>query len=191
MTTPSAERLHAARRRDSETKRQRARAAFAQLIDEGGIVNFESVRRRAGVSRSLVYADRELSAQIIELRTRQAGAGTAAPPMPARSIVTERSLRNDLALSQADNRQLRTDATKLRQRLGLAVAAELDATVGGANPASLQSLHDRIAELEDAIYEGSERIRTLEADKCDLSECLDASRENYRQLMAQINKGGR
>jgi len=190
MTTTNVERLHAARRSDSETKRQRARAAFAELVREGGSVNFESVRRRAGVSRSLVYADRELSAQITELRDRQAGIGTAAPPMPARSIVTERSLRNDLALSQADNRQLRTEAEKLRRRLGMAVAAELDATVGGANPASLQSLQDRIAELEDALHDGRERILSLEADNSDLSECLDASRENYRQLMAQINRGG-
>ncbi len=189
MTTTNVERLHAARRRDSETKRQRAREAFAELLKEGRPVNFESVRLRAGVSRSLVYADRDLAAQIVELRGRRAGAGPATPPMPLRSIVTERSLRNDLALSQADNRQLRAEVTKLHRRLGLAVAAELDATVGGANPASLQSLQDRIAELEDSLHDGNDRIRVLEADNGDLSECLDASRENYRQLMAQINRG--
>lgn len=189
MTTTNVERLHAARRRDSETKRQRAREAFAELLKDGSPVNFESVRLRAGVSRSLVYADRELAAQIVELRGRRAGAGPATPPMPLRSIVTERSLRNDLALSQADNRQLRAEVTKLHRRLGLAVAAELDATVGGANPASLQSLQDRIAELEDSLHDGNDRIRVLEADNGDLSECLDASRENYRQLMAQINRG--
>jgi hypothetical protein len=69
----------------------------------------ETVRRRAGVSRSLVYADPALKARIIELRARRGGAGHAAPPLPARSIVSERSLRNDLALAQAGNRALRND----------------------------------------------------------------------------------
>jgi hypothetical protein len=184
----SAERLLAARRRDSDAKRQRAWAAFQEMLDEGVPINFETVRRRAGVSRSLVYADPELKARIIELRARRGGAGPVAPPLPARSIVSERSLRNDLALAQADNRALRNDLGKLRRRLGTAVAAELDATVGGTNPAALHSLQDRIAELEDALHDAHQRTRSLETDNADLIETLDASRENYRQLMAQTNR---
>lgn len=52
------------------------------------------------MSRSLVYADPELKARITELRARRGGAGSASPPMPARSVVSERSLRNDLALAR-------------------------------------------------------------------------------------------
>jgi chromosome segregation ATPase len=187
VSTP-AERLLTARRRDSDAKRQRAWAAFRELVDEGVTVNFETVRRRAGVSRSLVYADPELKARITEYRARRGAAGPAAPPMPARSIVSERSLRNDLALAQADNRALRNDLDKLRRRLGIAVAAELDATVGGTNPAAMQSLQDRIAELQDALHDAHQRTRTLETDNADLTETLEASRENYRQLMAQTNR---
>ncbi len=187
MSTP-AERLLAARRLDSQAKRERAWAAFHQLVDEGGPISFETVRRRAGVSRSLVYADVELKAQITELRARQQAAGAGAPPMPVRSIVSERSLRNDLALTLADNRRLRDDLAKLRRRLSLAVAAELDATVGGVNQATMESLHDRVATLEDALHDCHERIGTLEAENADLTESLDASRENYRQLMATINR---
>jgi type IV secretory pathway VirB4 component len=187
MSTPT-ERLLAARRQDSDAKRQRAWAAFRELVDEGVTVNFETVRRRAGVSRSLVYADPELKARITELRARRGGAGSASPPMPGRSVVSERSLRNDLALAQADNRYLRNELDKLRRRLGMAVAAELDATVGGTNPAAMRSLQDRIAELEDALHDAHQRTRNLEADNADLTETLAASRENYRQLMAQINR---
>jgi hypothetical protein len=186
--SPPAERLRAARERDSAAKRQRAWAAFRELLDEGGPINFETVRRRAGVSRSLVYADAELKTRITELRARQGGAGPAAPAMPARSIVSERSLRNDLAMAQADNRTLRTELDKLRRRLGVAVATELDATIGESNPATMRSLHDRIAELEEALHDAHERVRTLETDNADLTETLEASRENYRQLMAQINR---
>jgi F0F1-type ATP synthase membrane subunit b/b' len=187
MTTPT-ERLLAARQRDSDAKRQRAWAAFRELVAEGATVNFETVRCRAGVSRSLVYADAALKARITELRARRGGAGPTAPPMPARSIVSERSLRNDLALAQADNRTLRSELGKLRRRLGMAVAAELDATVGGTNPAAMHSLQDRIAELEDALHDAHQRNRSLEADHADLTETLEASRENYRQLMTQANR---
>ncbi len=102
--------------------------------------------------------------------------------------MSERSLRNDLALTLADNRRLRDDLAKLRRRLSLAVAAELDATVGGVNQATMESLHDRVATLEDALHDCHERIGTLEAENADLTESLDASRENYRQLMATINR---
>lgn len=80
------------------------------------------------MSRSLVYADPELKDRITELRARRGAAGPAAPPMPARSIVSERGLRNDLALTQADNRSLRNELGKLRRRLGMAVAAEFEAS---------------------------------------------------------------
>jgi len=184
----SAEALLAARRRDSVAKRERAWVAFRELVDEGSAISFESVRRRAGVSRSLVYADPELKGQIAELRSRQLAGGAGAPPMPVRSIVSERSLRNDLALTLADNRHLRDDIGKLRRRLGLAVAAELDATIGGANQATMHSLQDRVATLEDALHDSTARIGTLEADNRDLTESLDASRENYRQLMTKANR---
>jgi predicted nuclease with TOPRIM domain len=85
-------------------------------------------------------------------------------------------------------RYLRNELDKLRRRLGTAVAAELDATIGETNPATTRSLHDRIAELEDALHNAHERIKSLEADHADLTETLEASRENYRQLMAQINR---
>lgn len=162
MSTP-AERLLTAWRRDSDAKRQRAWTAFREMVDEGVAVNFETVRRRAGVSRSLVYADPELNARITELRARRGGAGPASPPMPVRSIVSERSLRNDPALAQADNRYLRAELDKLRRRLGMAVAAELDATIGGTNPATMHSLQDRIAELEDALHDAHERAKSLES----------------------------
>jgi chromosome segregation ATPase len=180
--------LLAARRLDSQAKRERAWAAFRQLVDEGGPVSFETVRRRAGVSRSLVYADPELKAQIADLRARQQAAGAGAPPMPVRSVVSERSLRNDLALTLADNRRLRDDVAKLRRRLGHTVAAELDAAAGGVNQATMDSLHDRVATLEDALRDCHERIAALEAENADLTESLDASRENYRQLMAEVNR---
>ncbi len=51
----------------------------------------------------------------------------------------------------------------------------------------MHSLQDRVATLEDALHDSRERRSALEADKTDLTESLDASRENYRQLMGQIN----
>jgi DNA invertase Pin-like site-specific DNA recombinase len=52
--TPSPQ-LVAAQHKHSRDKRQRVRAVLQAMIDEGAIITFAEVARRAGVSRSLVY----------------------------------------------------------------------------------------------------------------------------------------
>jgi len=179
MTAP----LHQARRADSERKRQAAHDAIDHLTAEGAVVNFETVRRRAGVSRSLLYTDTDLKNRITENR---GSSGTDDPS--ARSTVSEQSLRNDLALAEHDNRQLRVEIEKLRRRLSTTIAAELDATVGGINPTIVSDLEEQVARLQDELADSRQRILELEADHAELTESLGASRDNYRRLMALTNR---
>ena len=90
--------LRRARQQDSRTKRQRAADTIAAMEQNGENVTFPAVARRAGVSVSLLYADTDLATRIATARDRQRQAGhERAWRLPARSLVTEQSLRADLA----------------------------------------------------------------------------------------------
>lgn len=67
------------------------------------------------MSVSLLYADADLSARIATARDRQRQAGTdRAWRLPARSLVTEQSLRTDLANAKERTRRLAEEVTVLR-----------------------------------------------------------------------------
>ncbi len=73
MTDNSAA-LQRARRREGQAKRRRALAALQAMAEAGEAIGFPAVARRAGVSVSLLYADRDLLARIgaAELETDNA-----------------------------------------------------------------------------------------------------------------------
>jgi hypothetical protein len=109
--------LARARRRDSQVKRARAADVLRAMLDTGEAITFAGLARRAGVSVSLLYADKDLAAKVAEARDRQRQAGSdRAWRLPARSLVAEQSLRTDLANAKEQVRQLQEDAVLLRQR---------------------------------------------------------------------------
>ena len=99
--TDNSEALKRARRQDSNAKRRRASDALDAMIDNGEPITFPTVARRAGVSVSLLYADPALAGRLSEARRRQRDTGATGATrtwrLPARSLVTEQSLRADLA----------------------------------------------------------------------------------------------
>ena len=78
MTDNSAA-LQRARRREGQTKRRRALTALQAMTEAGEAIGFPAVARRAGVSVSLLYADRDLLARIADARDRQRQAGQNGP----------------------------------------------------------------------------------------------------------------
>lgn len=106
--------LRRARRNDSRAKRQHAADALAAMEASGQPITFPAVARRAGVSVSLLYAENELSARIAVARDRQRQAGTErAWKLPARSLVTEQSLRVELANAKDRARRLSEEVVVL------------------------------------------------------------------------------
>jgi Family of unknown function (DUF6262) len=67
--------LRRSRRQDSRAKRRRAAEVLAAMIEAGEAVTFPALARRAGVSVSLLYADRELAGRVSDARNRQHEAG--------------------------------------------------------------------------------------------------------------------
>lgn len=123
--------LRRARRQDSQTKRQRAADAVHAMEQTGEPISFPAVARRAGVSVSMLYADRHLTAQIAEIRDRQRQAGRdQAWRLPARSLVSEQGLRTELANTKEQARRLAQEVKVLRDRLERQLGSETDLARG-------------------------------------------------------------
>lgn len=179
--------LRRARRQDSRDKRRRAAEALTAMDHSGEPVTFPAVARRAGVSVSLLYADAELSAAIATTRHRQRQAGAdRAWRLPARSLVTEQSLRTELANAKERARRLTEEVTLLRDRLGRQLGAGTDAALGHAS--LLDQLEQRSAELEADNHRQRQRIAQLDAEVRELAETLEAARAMNRELMTEINR---
>ena len=122
---------------------------------------FPAVARRAGVSVSLLYADATLSSAIATARDRQRQAGTErAWRLPARSLVTEQSLRAELANAKERARRLAEEVAILRERLSRHLGAGADIARGEALSPLLDQLEQRNAELEADNHRQQKRIRS-------------------------------
>jgi chromosome segregation ATPase len=181
--------LARARRQASRTKRNRARQALQEMIDTGQRITFTAVARHAGVSVSLLYADSDLAAAVAEARDRQQQAGLQRTwGVPTRSLVTEQSLRTDLANANEQVRQLHDEVTVLRQRLARSLGADADAARGRAIAPLLDRLEDRAGELEAENHQLRRRISDLETELRDATESLRAARAANRDLMNMVNR---
>jgi hypothetical protein len=123
--------LAAATLHRAETTRARARDALRRLDRDGHPITFTAVADAADVSRSLLYRDPTLRAQIEALRTRQ----PVGPRQPALQRATVESLQQRLAAALDDNRALRAENQHLRDRIAI-VLGEQRATTVPARPTS-------------------------------------------------------
>lgn len=89
----------------------RARSAIRDLDSHGETISFQSVARRAGVSRQFLYSVNELRGEIERLRS----AGLSAGPVAQRSSEVSLKARNQTLLDE--NRRLREEIAGLRDEL--------------------------------------------------------------------------
>ena len=124
--------LAAAAARRHQLTRARAIQALRELDRAGSPVTFASVAGAAGISRSWLYTQRDISDQIRELRsTRSTG-----PAIPASQRATDTSLRARLTAALQRNKQLAEENARLRRQLARALGDQRSArTRSGNNPA--------------------------------------------------------
>ncbi|MEU5599599.1 DUF6262 family protein [Streptomyces sp. NPDC020298] len=110
-----------AARQRSEYTRSKAVQALRALDAAGEPVTFETVAKRAGVSRSWLYAQPDLRAEIEQLRAVQRRAPTS--HVPARQRASDASLRRRLGAANEriqrltdENRQLRAHPRRSPRR---------------------------------------------------------------------------
>lgn len=111
--------LLAAVRRRREATLQRAREALAQLAATGEPVTFRRVAEAAGVSRSWLYGEAEIRAEIERLR-ELGGRSTEASRVPVAQRASEGSLRTRLAAAHERNKALAQENQQLREQLAAA-----------------------------------------------------------------------
>jgi hypothetical protein len=96
---------------------QRAERALRELDREGAAVSFQSVARRAGVSRQWLYTEPRLRSEIERLRDQERARSDG---IPARQRATEASLRQRVEALRAENRHLREENASLKDELAIA-----------------------------------------------------------------------
>jgi Family of unknown function (DUF6262) len=119
--------LIAAASRRHELARSKAIRAVRELDAAAAAVTFESVARAAGVSRSWLYTQPDISAEIVRLR----GLGRRAPgtSVLAHHRGSDASLLRRLQATTARNRELAQDNQRLRHQLAQALGQLRDAGI--------------------------------------------------------------
>jgi small-conductance mechanosensitive channel len=108
-----------AARRRRELTRAKAVQALRELDRAGTPVTFGVVAQAAGVSRSWLYAQPDVRAEIQRLREATLRAPT--PPIPAAQRATTDSLRQRLETTHERIRQLTEENQRLRRQLAHAL----------------------------------------------------------------------
>jgi 2'-5' RNA ligase len=112
--------LSEAAARRHELTRSRAVQALRELDRAGVPVTFAGVAQAAGVSRSWLYTQPDISGQIRRLRQETNAAGSAGG-VPAAQRATGASLRARLTTALDRNKQLADENARLRRQLARAL----------------------------------------------------------------------
>jgi Family of unknown function (DUF6262) len=108
----------AAAHRRSQAARHRAMAALRRMDDTGRAVTVDALAREAGVSRSWLYTQPDLRAEVDRLRARARPTRTV---LPDRQRSTDASLQRRLEVATARVRELDAENQRLRRDLAEAL----------------------------------------------------------------------
>ncbi len=136
--------LAAAQQRSSQT-RGRAEAAIGRLADTDTTVTFDSVAREAGVSRSWLYAQQDLRAEIDRLRQRMPPRTSPAAP-PEQQRASDTSLLRRLEAATDRIRRLEKDNRDLKDALAQALGQNREADITG-RPAHRDTPTEKISQV--------------------------------------------
>lgn len=127
--------IAAAQQRATQT-RQRVVAALRRMDAAGKPVTFDNVAREAAVSRSWLYANHELRAEIERLRERhqQQTATAVERTPPQRQRASDTSLLRRLETATDRIRRLEQDNRELRDALARALGEHRTADILGDTP---------------------------------------------------------
>jgi hypothetical protein len=162
------------RRAESTRRRQRVLAALDRAATEGSQINASGIARAAGVDRTFLYRHRDLLEKIHAL---QADPAPGEHPGPA---VTRASLQADLLAAHERVARFSARIQQLEKRLSEALGEQTWRESGLGAPADIDSLHQRISQLEQHNLDLQQQLDERDED-------LAAARAANRELMAQLN----
>jgi hypothetical protein len=170
--------LTAAQQQHSRDKRLRVQAALQAMLDEGAIITFAEVARRARVSRSLVYAPGVR--EEIEMARAQ-------PPSPHRQSASARVPRSEVLLLKKRNEKLKTEVTELRHALREKLGKEVEFGDAATLRREIEDLSHDNETLRLRIQELDEELETERNQRIDLEDALSASRELVKKMIREDN----
>ena len=118
--------LSEAAARRHELTRSKAVQALRELDRAGAPVTFAGVAQAAGISRSWLYTQPDISSQIRRLRQSAAATGPAGG-IPAAQRATDTSLRTRLTAALDRNKQLADENARLRRQIARALGDQRSA----------------------------------------------------------------
>jgi hypothetical protein len=127
--------LSEAAARRHELTRSRAVQALREVDRAGDPVTFAGVAQAAGVSRSWLYTQPDISEQIRRLRQKTNSAGSDGA-VPAAQRATDASLRARLTAAIDRNKQLADDNARLRRQLARALGDQRSARTRSGHDSS-------------------------------------------------------
>ena len=134
MPADNSRHLRAAARKRSADTRQKAMKTLRRLDSSGTPITFDTVARAAGVSRSWLYTQTDLRAEIERLRHRH-HTTSPAPVVPDRQRASDASLLRRLEAATERIRRLEHDNRELRDSLAEALGQQRTAhTLGRDTP---------------------------------------------------------
>ncbi|MCG5216516.1 DUF6262 family protein [Streptosporangium sp. KLBMP 9127] len=133
MRTDNSRHLITAARTRHEYTRSKAIQALRELESAGAPVTFEAIAHKAAVSRSWLYTQPDLRAEIERLREQTHASPTTA--VPPRQRASEASLLQRLETANARNRQLTEENRRLREQLARALGDLRAARLAPPTPA--------------------------------------------------------
>jgi hypothetical protein len=131
----------AAARHRHELTRAKAIQAIRELDHAGSPVTFAAVAGQAGVSRSWLYSQPDIRAEIARLR--DATTRSSPEPIPASQRASGASLLRRLEAAHAERTRLLKECTRLREenarlrrQLAIALGEQRQARISGSQPPS-------------------------------------------------------
>jgi len=140
MRSDNSQHIVEAAHRRGEYTRSKAVQALRAMEAAGERITFETIAKRAGVSRSWLYTQPDLRAEVERLRTtHRRGPGY---PIPARQRASDASLLRRLEAANARIRRLTEENQQLREQLARALGAQRAATVSPGRRSSGPSMFE-------------------------------------------------
>jgi hypothetical protein len=121
MRADNSKHLITAAKRRHELARAKAIKTIRELAQTGEPVDYPTVAARAQVSRSWLYTQPDINAEIQRLRSLAHRSRQA--PIPARQRSSDASLHRRLEIANNRIRELTTDNQRLRRQLAEALGA--------------------------------------------------------------------
>ena len=133
MQADNSHHLIAAAQRRATATRRRALAALQRMDNAGQSISFDALAREAKVSRSWLYTQPDLRAEVERLRDRP-DPSSAHRRVPDRQRASDASLRQRLEIATQRNRQLEAENRQLREALSVALGEQRAAAIIGSTP---------------------------------------------------------